>query len=132
MTKQEQTPNGMKIKDIFKISSVPVLVASLCCVTPIVVLLAGVGSVTVASTLADTLYGEYKWLFRLAGLALLGVAIFIYLRRQKGICTLDDAKRRRNEVFNIVITVLAAGVVGYIVFLYVIVHYAGVFLNLWE
>ena len=132
MTKQEQTPNGMKIKDIFKISSVPVLVASLCCVTPIVVLLAGVGSVAVASTLADTLYGEYKWLFRLAGLALLGVAVFIYLRRQRGICTIDDAKRRRNEIFNIVITTLAAGIVGYVVFLYVIVHYAGVFLKLWE
>jgi len=132
MTKQEQTSNGMKIKDIFKISSVPVLVASLCCVTPIVVLLAGVGSVTVASTLADTLYGEYKWLFRLAGLAILGIAVLIYLRGQKGICTLDDAKRRRNEIFNIAITALAAGIVGYIVFLYVIVHYAGVFLKLWE
>ncbi|KKW19408.1 MAG: hypothetical protein UY63_C0014G0005 [Parcubacteria group bacterium GW2011_GWA2_51_10] len=121
----------MKFKETLKISWLPVFVASLCCVAPIVVLLAGLGTVTVASTLADTLYGDYKWVFRLAGLAALGIAILLYLRRQKGICTIDDAKRRKNEVFNIVVVALVAGIVGYIIFLYVVVHYAGVFLGLW-
>lgn len=120
------------IKDILKISSIPVIIASLCCLSPVIIVLAGVGSVAFASSLADTLYGEYKWLFRLAGLALLGVAIVFYLRRTKGICTIDEAKRRRNEIFNIVALSLAAGVAGYFFFLYVVVHYAGVFLGLWS
>ena len=119
------------LKDILKISSLPVIVASLCCLSPIVILFAGFGSVAFASSLADTLYGEYKWLFRLAGLALLAVALVIYLRRTKGICTIDEAKRRRNEILNIVVLSLAAGVAGYFFFLYVVVHYAGVFLGLW-
>lgn len=108
------------------------LVASLCCLSPIVILLAGFGSVAFASSLADTLYGEYKWLFRIAGLALLAVAIVIYLRRTKGICTIDEARRRRNEIINIVVLSLAAGIAGYFFFLYVVVHYAGVFLGLWR
>jgi len=118
-------------KDILKLSSIPVIVASLCCLSPVVIVLAGLGSVAFASSLADTLYGDYKWLFRLAGLALLAVAIVIYLRRTRGICTIDDAKRRRNEVVNIVAITFAAGIAGYFFFLYVVVHYIGVFLGLW-
>jgi len=60
------------------------------------------------------------------------IALIYYLRRQKGICTLDDAVRRRNEVVNIVAVSVIAGTVGYIVFLYIVVHYIGVFLRIWE
>ena len=108
------------------------LVASLCCLSPIVILLTGLGSVAFASSLADTLYGDYKWLFRIAGLTLLAVAVVIYLRHTKGICTIDEAKRRRNEIINIIILSLAAGIVGYFFFLYVVVHYVGVFLRIWS
>ena len=121
----------MKLADILKVSSLPVVAASLCCLAPIVVVLAGLGTATFASSLADTLYGEYKWAFRAFGLILLAASVILYLRRQKGICTLDDMRRRRTEVFNIVVITLAVGVAGYFFFLYVIVHYAGVFLGLW-
>jgi len=100
----------MKIKDIFAITSLPVIAASLCCITPIVVLLAGLGTATLASTMADILYGEYRWVFRLFGFVLLLGAIFFYLRRQRGICTLDEAKKRRTEIFNIVLISLAFGI----------------------
>ena len=122
----------MKLKDIFKIGSVPVLIASLCCLSPVILVLLGLGSVTFASSLADTLYGEYKWYFRVAGLLALAAALFFYFRREKGICTLDEAKRRRNEILNTVALVVIAGVIGYVFFLYVVVHYAGVFLGLWR
>lgn len=120
------------LKDMLKISSIPVIVASLCCLSPIVILLAGFGTVAFASSLADTLYGDYKWAFRLVGLALLAGAIIVYLRRTKGICTLDEAKRRKNEIINIVVISLAAGIAGYFFFLYVVVHYAGVYLGIWQ
>ncbi len=121
----------MKIKEIFKVSSIPVAVASLCCLSPIILVVLGIGTVSFASSLADTLYGSYKWYFRIAGLLAMIIALVLYLRRTKGICTMDEVKKRRNEIINIVSIVVISSVVGYIIFLYVILHYLGVFLNLW-
>lgn len=120
------------IKDIFTISSVPVVLASLCCLSPIVLVLLGVSSVSFASSLSDSLYGEYKWVFRGVGLLALLLSLAHYLRRKKGICTIDDVKRRRNEIINYVALTVIVGVLGYIFFLYVVVHYIGVWLALWE
>lgn len=121
----------MKIREIFKISSVPVLIASLCCLSPVVIVIFGLGTVGFASSLADTLYGQYKWYFRIAGLIAMALALIIYFRRQN-ICTLDEAVKRRNEIINIVAISLVTGILGYIFFLYVVVHYAGVWLSLWK
>lgn len=121
-----------KITEVIKISSIPVILASLCCLSPVILVLLGVSTVSFASSLADTFYGEYKWVFRGVGLlALLGSLTF-YLRRNKGICTIDDVVRRRNEIVNYLALTLIAGVVGYIFFLYVVVHYVGVWLALWS
>lgn len=122
----------MKIKELFKISSLPVLFASLCCLSPVILVLLGLSTASFASSLADTLYGEYKWVFRAVGLLLLAFSVVYYLRRQKGICTLDDAKKRRAEVINIAALSLIAGMVGYFFFLYVVVEYLGVWLGLWQ
>lgn len=120
-----------KLKEILKISSVPVVLASLCCLSPVILVLIGVSTVSFASSLADTLYGDYKWIFRGAGLLSLAVALYFYITRQKGICTIDEAKRRRNEILNYLALTLITGVLGYIFFLYVVVHYIGVWLQLW-
>lgn len=122
----------MKLREILKISSVPVLIASLCCLSPVILVLLGLGTVSFASSLADTLYGDYKWYFRAAGLIALAAALFFYFYRTKGVCTIDEAKRRRNEIINMVALTVIAGVIGYVFFLYVVVHYIGVFLNLWS
>lgn len=122
----------MKPKEILKLVGLPVIVASLCCLTPIIIVLFGLGSVAIAGSLADSLYGDYKWLFRIVGLILLGLSVFSYIRRQKGICTFDEAKKRRNEIFNIIAVALTIGVVGYFVWLYVVLEYAGKFLNIWS
>jgi hypothetical protein len=122
----------MNSKDVLRVVGIPVIVASLCCVTPIIIVLFGLGSVALAGSLADSLYGDYKWLFRIAGLSLLGLSVLSYLRRQKGICTFDEAKKRRNEIINIVVVALTIGVVGYVVWLYVIVEYIGMYLNIWS
>lgn len=122
----------MKLKEIFKISSIPVALASLCCLSPVILVLLGLSSVSFASSLADTLYGEYKWVFRAVGLLALLGSLAYYLRRKKGVCTIDDVVRRRNEIINYVALTLIVGVLGYLFFLYVVVHYVGVFLKLWE
>lgn len=121
----------MKLKEVFKIASVPVVIASLCCLSPVLLVLLGLSTVSFATSLSDTFYGEYKWYFRLAGFLALTIAYVFHLRRQ-GICTLDQAKRERNRIINGVLMTLIAGVIGYVFFLYVVVEYAGKWLKIWE
>lgn len=121
-----------KLKDIFKISSIPVALASLCCLSPVILVLLGLSSVSFATSLADTFYGDYKWAFRIVGIIALIASLIYYLRRSKGICTIDDAVRRRNEIINYLALTVLVGVLGYIFFLYVVVHYLGVWLTIWK
>lgn len=121
----------MTIRDVFKLVSVPVAFASLCCLSPVILVLLGLSTVSFAGSLADTLYGEYKWVFRIVGLLLLIVALILYFRR-KGVCTLDQAKRHRNEIINTTIITLIAAVIGYVFFLYVVVEYIGIWLSIWS
>lgn len=120
-----------KISEALKITSIPVLVASLCCLSPVLLFLLGLSTASFATSLADIFYGTYAWHFRIAGILALVGAIVYYLRQKKGICTLDEVKRRRNEIINIVLLTGIVGVAGYLFFLYVVVHYIGVFQKLW-
>lgn len=121
-----------KVTTALRISSIPVIIASLCCLSPVILVSLGVASVSFASSLADTFYGEYKWYFRAAGFIALVVSFIFYVRRQVGVCTIDEAVKRRNELLNKFALVLIIGVLGYLFFLYVVVHYVGVFLQLWK
>ena len=121
----------MKIRDMFHIVGIPVVAASLCCLSPVILVLLGLGTVSFAGSLADTLYGDYKWMFRGIGLALLGLSLILYFRK-RGVCTLDQAKRRRNEIINTVLIALIAAVAGYFFFLYVVVEYIGMWMGIWE
>lgn len=121
----------MKFREIFKISALPVIAASLCCLSPVILVVLGLSTVSFAASLADTFYGEYKWVFRGVGFLLLMVSVFFYLRK-KNICTLDQVKRNRNKVINTIVMALIVGVFGYLFFLYVVVHYIGVWLHIWQ
>jgi len=121
----------MKIKELLKVISAPVTFASLCCLTPLVLVALGISTVSFGTSLADSWYGDYKWLFRAIGVLSLVFALIIYFRKSKNICTLDEAKRRRNEIVNTVLITLIVAIVGYLFFLYVVVHYLGVWLNIW-
>jgi len=125
-------PSSLKTKDIVRITGIPVVVASLCCLAPVILVLLGLSTVAFAASLSDVLYGQYKWLFRLVGLVLLGISTYYYLRRHKGICTIDQVVRRRNEIINIVAVALIAGVLGYVVWLYVVVEIVGLVLGIWD
>jgi bacteriorhodopsin len=124
-------PAKVNFKDMLKVSSLPVFVASLCCLSPIILLSLGLVSVSVASELSNVFYGTYKWLFRGVGLVALIIAFVFYIRRS-GVCTLDEAKKRNNEIINKFLLTISIGVLGYVFFLYVVVHYLGVFLKVWR
>jgi len=120
----------MKVKELLKITGIPVVFASLCCLTPVILVLLGLSGVAFATSLTDTLYGTYKWYFRGAGLALLGLSLFIYFR-SKGICTFDQIKRQKRKIINIALVAIIASVFLYIFFLYVVVEIVGKFLGIW-
>lgn len=122
---------SMHIRRLFSSIILPVGIASLCCLSPVILVLLGFSSISFASSLADTLYGDYKWVFRIAGLCALTLSIVLYFRRS-GVCTLDAAKRHRREIFNTVLLAVIGAVLGYMFFLYVVVHYVGVWLHIWS
>ena len=55
-------------------------VAITCCVSPVVLVLLGVTTAAEAVTLGDTLYYEYGWFFRTAGLIVAVIAVVLFLR----------------------------------------------------
>ena|SRR3989344_1904914 len=120
----------MTPKDIIKITGLPVFVASLCCFTPLIFVLFGLSSVAFASSLADILYGQYKWMFRTVGFILLAVSLFIYFRK-RGICTIDQAQKNRRQIINTILIAIIVFILGYMIWLYVVVEYIGVFLGIW-
>ena len=119
------------IGEVVKVGLVPAIIASLCCLSPVLLVSLGIVSVSVAGDLADVLYGEYKWLFRAAGLVALTVFTVSYFKRKKKICTLNDVHKRRNEIINTVFLILIVSVVLYIVFLYGIIELIGLVLGIW-
>lgn len=120
-----------KIKEILRITSLPVLFASMCCLSPIIIFIFWLGSLSFVSSLTDTLYGDYKWYFRSIGLLLLAISLFFHFKR-KWICTLDQVKKQRNKVINTILTVIISSILAYIFFLYIVVHYIWVFLDIWK
>jgi len=97
----------------------------------VILVLLGFSTVSFAGSLADTLYGDYKWIFRGIGLLLLCISLMVHFR-SRGVCTLDQAKRRRNESINTVLLTLVTATAGYAFFLYVVVHYIGVWIKIWQ
>lgn len=116
-------------KGVLVISALAGLIGGLCCVTPIVLVMLGLASISVAADLGNVLYGEYRWLFRVAALAFLGVALFVYFRG-RGICTLDQARRDRNRIINTALVVVTAAIGIYIFWTYIAVHYWGIAVGL--
>lgn len=61
-----------------------------------------------------------------------GCILVMYFRREKGICTIDQAKKKRREIINTTLLVLIVGVLGYVIWLYGVVEIIGVWLGLWD
>ncbi len=121
-------------KPLAAIAAISALTASLCCLPSVVwVLFAGSSAIVAADELSNDLY--YSWVrFALYALSLgmLAVGMLLYFRN-RGICTLDDAKRERRRVVNTTMAVFTASVLGYLVWNFVILEAMGIALGLpWE
>ncbi len=112
-------------------TGLPVFIASLCCVTPIILVLLGLSTVSFAISLSNVLDGQYRWVFILLGLATLAVSLLFYFRK-KGVCTLDQAVKHRNEIINKVLLTLIVSAIGYYLFFIVFLGYIGRILHIWQ
>lgn len=112
-------------KSVLLFSLVAGIIGGLCCLTPIVLVMLGLATISVAADLGNVLYGKYRWLFRLASLAFLAMGLAIYFRR-RGICSLEQARREWNRIANFSLLVLLAAVGIYIFWTYVVLHYWGI------
>lgn len=106
-------------KRLFLQMTLAILTGWLCCITPLVLVLLGVASLSSAVSLDHVLNGEYAWAFRGAALVFVAVAVVVYFRR-RGVCTLDQARRQRNGIINITFLALLFAVAGYMAFWYLL------------
>ena len=101
--------NGRQVRHGLLLGVVSGLAAIGCCVSPVVLALLGVATAAQAVTLGDTLYYEYGWFFRAAGIGIAAVAVILYLRRNMS-CNLRGANRYRRML----LTLLLSGSVTYV------------------
>jgi hypothetical protein len=125
MKTQTSNTESSDKKGVLVISLLTGVIGGLCCVTPVVLVLLGLATVTVAADIGNVLYGQWRWAFRLGALAFLVLALVIYFRK-KGICSLDQAKRQRNRILNVSLLVLTIATTVYLLWTYVIIHYWGI------
>ena len=124
-----QPTDNQDRKAIVLFSSLGGVFAGLCCFPPIVLVMFGLAGVEFANDLGNVLYGEYRWMFRGAALLLLATGLFFYFRRT-GVCTLDQARRERNRIFNVSLLVLVTAVGVYLFWTYIVLHYWGIAVGL--
>ncbi|MGH3859679.1 hypothetical protein [Actinokineospora sp.] len=97
------------------------LVGILCCVGPTVLALVGVVSAGTAFAWATNLYDNYAWWFRLGGLAVLALLVWVALRRRDQ-CSVAGVRRWRWRL----LAVLAVAVGTYVA-LYALTTWLGTF-----
>jgi hypothetical protein len=127
MSSKEETVGDKPQKarrGMFLGSALAIATGCLCCITPLVLVLFGLASISTAVSVDNTLSGKYIWVFRSIGLLLLAAALVVYFRR-RGICTLDAARRQRNRILNAVLLALLFAIGGYLGFEYVLLGYWG-------
>jgi len=82
------------------------LVGISCCVTPTVLALFGLASVSFAISVGNTLYYTYGWYFRGAALLLAVVGVVVQLRSRKA-CTLRGARDQWRLLLTVAIVMVA-------------------------
>jgi hypothetical protein len=123
-----------KIKNFllnYKLSFIGAFIAGLCCFSPIVIFLIGISTATFAGSLADELYYNYRWYFRISGVIfLLAAYIYQYKIKSKS-CSTEEKVVLRKKIINAFLISFFVFVISYILWLYVIVDWFGEILGIW-
>jgi hypothetical protein len=116
------------------IISLSAITASLCCLPSIIwVLFAGSSAIVAADSLSNDLYySSFRYVLYSISILMLVYGLMIYFRN-RGICTLDDAKKNRRRIINTTLLVFTTTIIIYLVWNYIILEMVGIYLGLpWE
>lgn len=92
------SPEGNRSLPVWRIGIAGGLTAILCCVGPTVLALFGIVSAGTAFVWATDLYDGYAWWFRLTGLVVLAVLVYVSLRRRNQ-CSIAGVRSLRRRLF---------------------------------
>jgi len=125
---------GHDAKHLAYVSGLSALTASMCCLPSVIwVFFGGSSAIIAADKLSNDLY--YSWVrFALYCLsfAMMSIGLVIFFRN-RGICTIDDAKRERRRIVNTSLAVITITLLTYLLWNYVILEIIGIKLGLpWE
>ncbi|NKQ55654.1 hypothetical protein HFP15_22505 [Amycolatopsis sp. K13G38] len=87
-------PVGTDRLPMWRIGLTSGVIGILCCLGPTVLALLGIISAGTAFAWATDLYGNYAWWFRLGGLAVMALLVWLALRRRDQ-CSLAGVRRWR-------------------------------------
>jgi hypothetical protein len=89
----------------WKLGALAGLVGMACCVSPVVLVLLGLSSVSYAISLGNTLYYDYGWYFRGTALVLAAAGVVAMLRRRRA-CSLRGARAQWRLLVTVGLTML--------------------------
>ena len=125
---------GVETKPLFSLVGLSAITASMCCLPSVIwVLFAGSSAIVAADSLSNNLY--YSWVrFALYGISglMVTIGLIIYFRN-RGICSIEDAKKNSNKIVNISLAVFTASIIAYLIWNFVILEIVGIAIGLpWE
>ena len=124
----------VETRPLFSLVGLSALTASMCCLPSVVwVLFAGSSAIVAADSLSNNLY--YSWVrFALYGISglMVTVGLIVYFRN-RGICSIEDAKKNSTKIVNVSLAVFTASIIVYLIWNFVILEIVGIAVGLpWE
>ena len=99
-------------KGILGIGAITGSIAILCCISPVILVLLGLSSVTAAIALGNNLFSNYKFYFIGVSVLFLIIAIFFYLKK-KNQCSLSGVRKNINQIIVIVFIAILVYIIWY-------------------
>lgn len=119
----------MKIWRALALGLPSAIVASLCCLSPLVFVLMGASATSFGVALFTRTLGPYEWVFFAVGFLSLAGSLVLHFRGQ-GVCTLDAVRARRREIVNATLLAVVVALVSFFL-LYGAVSVVGHARGLW-
>ncbi|MDC1419137.1 hypothetical protein N8653_00245 [Euryarchaeota archaeon] len=122
------------IVELAPLVGISAVISSLCCLPSIIwVLFAGSSAIVAADSLSNELYySSFRYLLYSISFVLLIVGVILFFRN-KGICTLNDAKKNKNRIINTTLMVFSLSIVVYLIWNFIVLELLGIAVGLpWE
>ena len=124
----------VETRPLFSLVGLSALTASMCCLPSVIwVLFAGSSAIVAADSLSNNLY--YSWVrFALYGISglMVTVGLIVYFRN-RGICSIEDAKKNSTKIVNVSLAVFTASIIVYLIWNFIILEIVGIAVGLpWE